>query len=248
MHSERADNELVFISIATYDEADNIVPLLSGIFEALPEAQVVVVDDNSPDGTGDLVEEFSSGREGVHLIRRAGKMGFASAHLAGMRFALEHGATLVGTMDADFSHDPRVLPDLVAAGSNADVVIGSRYVEGGAVENWPWRRVMLSRLGGTFARTVLRLPARDCTGGYRIYRAALLQTARLDECRAEGYAFQIESLFRCVRAGARVREVPITFVDRERGRSKLSKGIIVEALATVLRLAVRPGPRPADGA
>jgi dolichol-phosphate mannosyltransferase len=240
MPDPHVPEERLFISIATYDEADNIVPLLEGVLAAVPAAHVVVVDDNSPDGTGDLVAALAERRPSVHLIRRAGKLGYATAHLEGMRLGLERGASLLGTMDADFSHDPAALPSLLAATADADLVIGSRYVEGGGVVNWPWYRVALSRAGGTFARTMLRLPVRDPTGGYRVYRADLLQRIRLEELRAEGYAFLIESLYRCLQAGARIREVPITFADRERGRSKISKRIIAESFCTVLRLAVRP--------
>jgi dolichol-phosphate mannosyltransferase len=227
-----------WISIATYNERENIEALLAGIHSHLPEGHVIVVDDNSPDGTGDLVEARSQVEPRVHVLHRAGKLGFASAHRAGMGYALEHGADVVLTMDADFSHDPAVLPALVGCvADGADLAIGSRYIPGGGTRNWPWHRQALSRGSNAMTRLLLGLRAHDCTGGFRAYKASLLRRIRLDQCESDGYSFQEESLLLCALAGARIAETPIIFEDRRAGSSKISRKVILEAVTLLFQLA-----------
>jgi dolichol-phosphate mannosyltransferase len=225
-----------FVVVATYNERENVEPLLQGLRAALPDAEVVVVDDHSPDGTGEVLDELREHDRLLHVIHRDDELGYASAQIAGMLYALAHGAGILVSMDADLSHDPAYLPDIVALLRDSDVVIGSRYVPGGVVRNSPWRRRFLSRCANVISRTLLGLPAADCSSGFRGYRAALLRRAELGSCKARGYGLLEELLFRCRALGARVTELPIVFVDRRHGRSKLSGAIALEALATVLRL------------
>lgn len=229
-----------WISIATYNERENISSLLTAIHKHLSACHVIVVDDNSPDGTGDLLDTLSQADPRVHVLHRAGKLGFASAHRAGMQYAIEHGAEVVLTMDADFSHDPAVLPALVQCiEEGADVAIGSRYVRGGGTRNWPWHRQMLSKGSNLMTRLLLGLRPHDCTGGFRAYRTSLLQRLRLDLCESEGYSFQEESLLLCALAGARMAETPIIFEDRRAGSSKISRKVILEAITLLFQLAGR---------
>lgn len=227
-----------WISIATYNERENIEALLTDIHQHLPESHVIVVDDNSPDGTGDLLDARSQTDLHIHVLHRSGKLGYASAHRAGMRYAIEHGADVVLTMDADFSHDPAVLPALVACiAEGADLAIGSRYIPGGGTRNWPWHRQLLSRGSNAMARLLLGLRVHDCTGGYRAYRTSLLQRIRLDQFESDGYSFLEESLLLCALAGARLAETPIIFEERRAGKSKISRKVILEAIALLFKLA-----------
>lgn len=225
---------------ATYNEAENLPELASALL-ALPAAvTLVIVDDGSPDGTGEIAERLAAEHPGrFHALHRPGKMGYASAHLLGIQYALDHGAQVVVTMDADLSHDPARIPDMLGALADADVVVGSRYVPGGGTENWGADRKLLSRTAGMLVRLVTGLPVADPTGGFRAYRAPILTAARFRDVRQEGYAFLSEMLFRCMRAGARITEVPIIFADRRYGRSKLSKKIIVEAALNLFSLGWR---------
>ena len=220
----------VVVIIPTYNESDNIEDIVSRTRSAVPDADILVVDDNSPDGTGDLAEKLALTDEHVRVLHRTQKAGLGAAYLAGFDWALDRGYGVLVEMDADGSHDPAELPSLLAALANADLVVGSRWVQGGTVRNWPRSREILSRGGNAYARIMLRLSVHDATGGYRAYRAATLRRIGLREVRSQGYCFQIELTLRTVRAGLRVAEVPITFTERARGTSKMNRSIVAEAL------------------
>jgi len=222
------------VVIPTYNEAENIERMLYRIRECLPEAGILVVDDGSPDGTGDLVKAVAAELADVHLLARTAKAGLGSAYRAGFAWGLERGYDAFVEIDADFSHDPAALPALVAPISDgADLVIGSRYVKGGSIPNWAWYRYLLSRGGNLYASAMLGLHVTDSTAGYRVYSARILERLGLERVRAEGYGFQIEMTYRAKQHGAVVVEVPISFVDREAGQSKMSSVIVIEALGLV---------------
>jgi len=224
----------VLVVVPTYNEAENIVKVLHRVHEALPEAGILVVDDGSPDGTAELVVESTSEGDEVHVLSRASKSGLGSAYRSGFAWGLERGYEAFVEMDADFSHDPDALPDLVAPlEAGYEVVIGSRYVPGGSIPNWSWYRHLLSWGGNRYASVVLGLGVADSTAGFRAYAATVLRRLDLDRIRAEGYGFQIEMTYRAKQAGASITEVPIRFVDRVAGESKMSGAIVVEALALV---------------
>ncbi len=224
------------VIIPTYNECENIPLLLPRILD-YPELSVLVVDDGSPDGTGGLAAAEAQQNARVHLIQRASKQGLGSAYLAGFRYALEQGVDYIFEMDADFSHDPCYLPDLLhAAQSSYDLVIGSRYIAGGATTDWGLGRQLISRGGNVYARLVLSTPIADLTSGYRCYRRRALQSIDLGCIRSNGYSFQIEMAYRVRQAGLRVGEVPIVFPDRRVGASKMSKQIVLEAFLNVIRL------------
>jgi dolichol-phosphate mannosyltransferase len=223
------------VVIPTYNEHDTIEPLLAQIL-ALPRFRVLVVDDNSPDGTGDLVAAHAREEPRVGLLSRAGKQGLGTAYLAGFRRALDEGARYIFEMDADFSHDPGYLPQLLEAAERYDLVLGSRYVPGGGTTDWGMMRRLISRGGNLYAGLILGLPVSDATGGFRCYRREVLEAVPLDAVRSNGYSFQIEMVYRTLRAGFRVGEVPIIFPDRRVGQSKMSRRIVVEALITVWKL------------
>jgi dolichol-phosphate mannosyltransferase len=224
------------IVIPTYNERENLASLVGSILDLGIGSQVIIVDDNSPDGTGQLADELAGQHPGIHVVHRAGKLGLGTAHIAGMKAGLDDGAAYILTMDADFSHHPRYIPDLLAALERFDVVIGSRYVPGGGTQNCTALRKALSRGANLFARTVLSLQAGDTTAGFRGYRRAVLESIALDEIVSNGYSFLIEMLYRCQRQGWRIGEVPIVFENRQRGASKVSKTEILKALQTVARL------------
>jgi dolichol-phosphate mannosyltransferase len=228
----------VWVIVPTYNEADNLGPITSAILEALPAATVLVVDDDSPDGTGRLADELAAGNSRIRVLHRAAKQGLGRAYLDGFIVALDGGAATVVQMDADFSHDPDALPGIVGpvVAGDVDLVIGSRYAPGGGVVDWGLGRQLISRGGSLFARTVLGLAPRDLTGGFKAWRAETLSRVPFAGIHAGGYVFQIEMTFRASRAGARVREVPITFRDRRVGQSKMSRRIVVEALVVVVQL------------
>ncbi len=228
----------VWVILPTYDEAENIGPISAAILEALPDATLLVVDDGSPDGTGQLADALAAADPRIEVRHRASKQGLGRAYLDGFGRALEGGAAIVVQMDADFSHDPATLPALIApiVAGDADLVIGSRYTQGGGVLDWGIGRRLISRGGSIFARTVLRLTPSDLTGGFKAWRAVTLSAVPFDGIHAGGYVFQIEMTFRASRAGARVREIPITFRDRRVGQSKMSRRIVVEALIVVIQL------------
>ncbi|HEY7524418.1 MAG TPA: polyprenol monophosphomannose synthase [Candidatus Limnocylindrales bacterium] len=227
-----------WIILPTYNEAENLRGISAAILEALPGATLLVVDDASPDGTGRIADELAAAEPRLRVRHRPGKQGLGRAYLDGFGVALDAGAETVLQMDADWSHDPKVLPSLIApvVDGNADLVIGSRYTRGGRVEDWGLGRRIISRGGSLFARTVLGLGPHDLTGGFKAWRASTLAAIPADGVHAGGYVFQIEMTDRASRAGARVVEVPITFRDRRVGQSKMSRRIVVEALLVVLQL------------
>ena len=241
---KRAFERPVWAITATYNEADSLPELVKGI-QALAEVlgrppKLLIVDDNSPDGTGDLADLLvAENPESFGVLHRPSKMGYASAHQLGIGYALDHGARTVITMDADLSHDPARIPAMLEKLQEADVVVGSRYVPGGGTENWGADRKILSRTAGRLVRLASGLRVADPTGGFRAYRAPILQAAKFRRVRQEGYAFLSELLFRCMRTGGTIAEVPIIFADRRFGRSKLSKRIIVEAIGHLFTLAWR---------
>ncbi len=225
------------VVVPTYDEAENIDTLVRGVRRHVPSARILVVDDNSPDGTARVVEQLDRQLGGIDLIRRPGKDGLGSAYRAGLRRAIDDGAQICVQMDADLSHDPAVLPALLAIVEHgADLAIGSRYVPGGQTVNWPWQRRMLSRWANRYASAVLGLAINDATAGYRAYSADALERIRFDQVRANGYGFQVEMTYRLVCERGKIVEFPVVFPDRAAGQSKMSGGIIREALGMVLRL------------
>jgi dolichol-phosphate mannosyltransferase len=225
-----------WVTIATYNERENLPLVLPLIGEKAPGLNVIVIDDGSPDGTGDLADAFAQDHPWLTVIHRQGKGGYASAHITGLRAAIDRGAKRLLTMDADLSHDPVVLPAILKGLQEYDMVLGSRYVAGGGTRNWGLLRRLLSRFGSFYARGILGVNQRDCTTGYRGYRTELVLKSGMLDTKTQGYGFLVEVLFRCVRAGARVLEVPIIFNDRQFGKSKLSKAIMLEAMLLPWRL------------
>lgn len=221
------------VIIPTYNERDNIEPIVSRVRTSAPEADILVVDDSSPDGTGQLADALAARYPTVQVLHRAEKDGLGAAYLAGFGWGLARGYERFVQLDADGSHRPEQLSRLLDAADAADVVMGSRWVPGGEVQNWPWHRRALSRGGSAYSRLMLRLPQRDVTGGYRVYSAEALERMRLTSVESRGYCFQIDMLLHAVRARLRVVEVPITFVERVRGASKMSGAIVLEAMARV---------------
>ena len=223
--------EAVWVILPTYNEAENLERIVGAILEHLPESRhVLIVDDNSPDGTGEIADGLAAADDTVSVLHRQHKEGLGPAYLAGFRIALGAGATRIVEMDADFSHDPAYLPHLIEATDVADLAIGSRYVPGGGVTEWGAIRRFISRGGSAYARLALGLPIRDLTGGFKCFRRIVLETIDLDAIEARGYAFQVETTYRAIRAGFRVVEVPIVFKDRADGTSKMSKAIVAEAM------------------
>jgi dolichol-phosphate mannosyltransferase len=223
----------VLVCLPTYDEIDNLQPMVEGILAVAPQLEILVIDDASPDGTGRLADELAARDGRVHVLHRAGKQGLGRAYLAGFAWALERDYRLVLEMDCDFSHDPKYLPAMLSAAGEADLVLGSRYVPGGGTQNWGLGRRFISRAGSLYARTILGLSVRDLTGGFKCFRREVLEAIGLDRVECSGYAFQIELTYRAVRRGFQVREVPIVFADRRVGQSKMSRRIVVEAIRKV---------------
>ncbi|MBA3289257.1 MAG: polyprenol monophosphomannose synthase [Acidimicrobiia bacterium] len=222
------------VVVPTYNERENVVALLTAVRVAAPDADVLVVDDNSPDGTGDLVEEAAADLGQVKLLSRPGKQGLGSAYRQGFALALDEGYEAIVSMDVDFSHDPAVVPEMLRlVDGGADVVIGSRYVPGGGTVDWPWHRRLLSRWGNRYTSAVLGLGVGDCTSGFRAYRADVLRDIDPASTSAEGYAFLTELVRRLVRHGHAITETPITFVDRRNGQSKMSGRIVAESMLLV---------------
>ncbi|MFF3246847.1 polyprenol monophosphomannose synthase [Streptomyces sp. NPDC002870] len=220
----------VLVIIPTYNEADNIELIVSRVRTAVHEAHILVADDNSPDGTGKIVDELAGHDDHVHALHRRGKEGLGAAYLAGFRWGIDHGYGVLVEMDADGSHQPEQLPRLLEALPEADLVLGSRWVPGGSVVNWPKSREFLSRGGSLYSRVLLGVPIRDVTGGFRAFRRETLEGLDLENVTSQGYCFQVDLAWRTVKAGCKVAEVPITFVERERGDSKMSRAIVAEAL------------------
>ena len=219
----------VLVIIPTYNERDNIERITARVRKTVPSVDVLVVDDASPDGTGDLADAMADKDEQLKVLHREGKDGLGPAYIAGFRWAAEHGYDVMVEMDADGSHQPEEMPRLLAALEDADLVIGARWVPGGKVRNWPKRREALSRGANTYARLMLGIPLHDATAGYRAFRAATLAKIGLEEVDSRGYCFQIDLALRALRQGLRVVEVPITFVEREHGTSKMSRDVMAEA-------------------
>jgi dolichol-phosphate mannosyltransferase len=224
------------VIIPTYNERENLPSLVRAVLAVNPSLGVLVVDDGSPDGTGELAEDLARETGRVRVIHRPGKQGLGTAYLTGFRYALAHGYDVVVEMDGDGSHRPQDLPRLLRAAATADVVVGSRAVPGGRVEGWPLLRRLVSRWGSLYARLLLGLPVRDCTSGFKCFRRAVLASLDLDRVLSNGFGFQVEMNVLCHRAGFRIVEVPIVFPDRVAGRSKMSGRIVLEALLLVLRL------------
>jgi dolichol-phosphate mannosyltransferase len=227
------------VVVPTYNERDNL-PVLVSLLLPMPHVQVLVVDDNSPDGTGELADAFAREHPGrVSVLHRAGPRGLGLSYIDGMRHALTADVTHVCQMDADLSHDPADVPRLVAAAAHADLAIGSRYVPGGRIENWPMRRIVLSSFANRYVRTITGLRVSDCTSGFRCWRREALARVPLDGVRSDGYAFLVELLWTAVQRGCTVAEVPITFVERRFGASKLSNAVVLESALLPWRLAFR---------
>jgi dolichol-phosphate mannosyltransferase len=239
----------VWLTLPTYNEAPNLERFVRAVHTELrteipDEFRIVVVDDSSPDGTGEIADRLAEELPEVEVLHRAGKEGLGPAYMAGFRYAYDRGASLIMVMDSDFSHDPRYLPAILRAAETADLVLGSRYVPGGGVQNWPRLRRVLSRGGGFYARLVLGTSVRDMTGGFRCIRREVLEAIDPGSLRSQGYVFNIEFTYRAIRGGWRVQEVPIVFKDRELGASKMSLPIALEALWIVPRIrGIRRGPR-----
>ena len=223
----------VLVIVPTYNEAGNVRKTVERVRTAVPPADVLVVDDNSPDGTGQIADRLAELDEHVHVLHRPGKAGLGAAYVAGFRWGLDRDHDVLVEMDADGSHQPEELPRLLAALEGADLVLGSRYVPGGRVVNWPRHRETLSRGGNVYARLALGVPLRDATGGYRAFRADALRRLDLDDVASQGYCFQVDLVWRAVQSGLRVVEVPITFIERVEGTSKMSSAIVFEALLKV---------------
>lgn len=222
------------IVVPTYNEVDNLASILGRLRQSVPQADILVVDDSSPDGTGVLAETIAAGDSSISVLHRIHKDGLGRAYLAGFALALEGGYDFVIEIDADGSHDPAELPKMIdLAESGSDLVLGSRWVPGGSVRNWPWPRRFISRAGNWYARTVLGSGIRDITAGFRVYRAEALRSLKLDRVASQGYCFQVELAWLLERSGHTVKEHPIAFIERATGRSKMHVGIVLEALARV---------------
>ena len=234
-HTQRPPIERVAVLIPTYNERDNLPLIVERVRESVPAADVVVLDDNSPDGTGEVADAMAAADPQVTVIHRQGKEGLGAAYLAGFRWALERGYDAIVEMDADGSHRPEHLSHMLDVAADADLVIGSRYVRGGKIVNWPADRKAISMAGNMYIKLVLGMPVNDATAGYRVYRAETLRTIGLDEVESAGYVFQTDLTVRTVRAGLRVVEVPITFVEREIGDSKMDGDVVRESMTRITR-------------
>jgi dolichol-phosphate mannosyltransferase len=234
--------ERTLVIIPTYNERENLPLIAARLMTSLPDVDMLIVDDNSPDGTGAIASALASGHDRVHVLHRTGKDGLGAAYRAGFDWGLANGYDRLVEMDADGSHQPEQLHRLLDALDDSDVVLGSRWTPGGAVENWPLSRIVLSRGGSLYARLALGLPVRDVTGGFRAFRASALVALDFHSVASQGYCFQIDMLWHAYTAGLRVAEVPITFVERVHGESKMSSGIVREAMARVTLWGVRGLP------
>ena len=243
-HPGVANAEKTLVTVATYNEIENLPRLVAAIFEHAPAVDILVIDDNSPDGSGQWCDRLAAEDPRMHCLHREGKLGLGTAIIAGMKYGIQHGYKNVLNMDADFSHDPKYLPDLLSGmepqnGPAVDVMIGSRYVPGGGVQGWPFKRHFMSRGVNLYARCLLGLRPKDCSGSYRCYSTKLLKKLDLDGVRSRGYSFQEEILWLLKRQGAAFGETPIVFVDRQLGTSKIDSGEAKEALRIILALGVK---------
>jgi dolichol-phosphate mannosyltransferase len=229
----------ILVSLATYNEAGNITALIAEIHKFLPQADILVIDDNSPDGTWKIVEDLGAADPRIKLLKRPGKLGLGTATLAAMKYAMDHNYDYLQNMDADFSHPPRYLPGILAGMSKYDVMIGSRYVKGGGTENWPLARKVISQSVNLMVRFLFRMGVKDASGAYRCYRVSKLREVRLDKVRSRGYSFQQEVLFRCRKAGCKLGEYPIIFENRRAGASKVNRKEAIRSISMILYLGLR---------
>jgi len=229
----------VLVIVPTYNERGNLSMITGRLRAAVPEAHILIADDNSPDGTGAIADRIAAADDHVHVLHRPGKQGLGAAYVHGFRWAIDRGYDAVVEMDADGSHAPEQLPLLLDAARSADAVIGSRWTPGGKVVNWPWHRFLISRAGNVYVRLALGMKVGDATGGYRVYKVPVLEKIDFETVASQGYSFQVELTWRTHRAGFRIVEVPITFAERERGASKMSSAIVREALTRVTVWGVR---------
>lgn len=227
------------VIIPTYNEIVNIKNLISVLNELYPEIHILVVDDNSPDGTGDYVENIGKTDNRVHVLKRPGKMGLGTAYVAGFKYLLQHDYEIAVQMDADFSHDPKVIKEFLETIKENDVVIGSRYVCGVNVINWPMKRLLLSYFANKYTKVITGMNVNDATGGFKCFRRKVLETINLDNIKSNGYSFQIETNFKAWKKGFRLKEIPIIFMDRVEGTSKMNKKIVYEAVFMVWKLRIR---------
>jgi dolichol-phosphate mannosyltransferase len=231
--------ERSLIIIPTYNELDNIKKIIPDILERYEDVDVLVVDDNSPDGTGNYVEQLTQESNRIKLMKRPSKMGLGTAYITGFKYALQNGYDYIFEMDADYSHDPKEIKNFLDAIKNHDLVLGSRYKTGVNVINWPMQRLLLSYFANSYTRFVTGLPVRDATGGFKCFRRKVLESIDLDSIKSNGYAFQIEMTFKAFKKGFRIFEIPIIFIDRFQGTSKMSKKIVHEAVLMVWKLRIR---------
>jgi dolichol-phosphate mannosyltransferase len=224
------------VVVPTYNERDNIEQLVAEVFRQGPDIRLLIVDDNSPDGTGEFVDRLSADNPRLKVLHRAGKLGLGSAYREGFKVALAMGAECIIEMDADFSHDPAMLPKFIAMMDTNDLVIGSRYLNGISVVNWPLRRLMLSYFASIYTRFITGLRISDCTSGFKCFRREALESIDLETIKSDGYSFQIEMNYRCMEKGFRIGEIPIIFIDRHAGTSKMSRKIVREAVLMVWKL------------
>jgi dolichol-phosphate mannosyltransferase len=229
----------ILIIIPTYNELENLPKLLPEVLSKHENINVLIVDDNSPDGTAAFVESQMKNNNRIHLIKRPSKQGLGTAYIAGFKYALQNKFQLVFEMDADFSHDPKEIPRFLDEIKNSDVILGSRYINGVNVINWPMRRLLLSSFANLYTRIITGLPVHDSTGGYKCFRSKVLEAIDLDSVKSNGYAFQIEMTFKAWKKGFKVKEIPIIFVDRVKGKSKMSKKIVREAVTMVWKLRIK---------
>jgi len=227
------------IIIPTYNELDNLPKLLPEVLSKNTEINVLIVDDNSPDGTAAFVENEMKNSDRIHLIKRSSKQGLGTAYIAGFKYALQNNFELIFEMDADFSHDPKEIPKFLDEIKDSDLVIGSRYINGVNVINWPMRRLLLSSFANVYTRIITGMPVHDATGGFKCFRRKVLESINLDQVRSNGYAFQIEMNFKAWKKGFKVKEIPIIFVDRMKGQSKMSRKIVREAVTMVWKLRIK---------
>ncbi|NWF90906.1 MAG: polyprenol monophosphomannose synthase [Ignavibacteriaceae bacterium] len=227
------------VIIPTYNELENIRKIIPDILGRYEDVDILIVDDNSPDGTGIYIEQLSNESDRIKLIKRSSKMGLGTAYIQGFKFALQNGYDFVFEMDADYSHDPKEIKNFLEAIKNCDLVLGSRYKTGVNVINWPMRRLMLSYFANSYTRFVTGLPVRDATGGFKCFRRKVLEAIDLDSVKSNGYAFQIEMTFKAFKKGFKIEEIPIIFIDRFQGTSKMSKKIVREAVFMVWKLRIR---------
>ncbi|WP_337865225.1 polyprenol monophosphomannose synthase [Ignavibacterium sp.] len=229
----------VLVIIPTYNEIENVKKIIPVVLEQNENVDVLIVDDNSPDKTGDYVESLSKENSRIKLIRREKKLGLGTAYIAGFKYAVQNNYSYVFEMDADFSHDPKEINNFLDAIKDADVVLGSRYINGVRVLNWPMRRLLLSYFASVYTRIITGLPVKDATGGFKCFRIDVLKAIDLDRIKSNGYSFQIEMSFKAYKKGFRIKEIPIVFLDRVKGKSKMSKKIVIEAIFMVWKLRLR---------